>query len=74
MASHLLACLLAVGVAMTFAQSETGYTREELESLTKFRQQHRLAHPVPRSASVVVVGLVAARKAVKLGDVLQAYA
>merc|ERR1711870_16032 len=35
------ACLGAVVIVSTLAQSDSGYTREELESLTKFRQQHR---------------------------------
>lgn len=59
MASYLLACLFAVGIVVTLAQPDAGYTREELESLTKFRQQHRLTQIVPHSAIVVVVVVAA---------------
>ena len=32
---------LVLGVALALAQVDPGYTREELEALAKYRQQHR---------------------------------
>ena len=69
MAFRFVFCLFAITVARTVAQPGAGYTHEELQTLTKFRQQHRQApdtlcmarvhadqHPVARR-SVIFLAL-----------------